>query len=152
MKKLAVCREYGAVETINYSREDLKSRIKEITDGKGVDVVYDPVGGKYSEPALRGIGWEGRYLVIGFAAGEIPKIPLNLPLLKGCQIVGVFWGAFAQRTPQANMANFMQLLQWFGAGKLKPHIHGRYPLERATDALNEVLERKVKGKLLLVTG
>lgn len=150
-EKLAICREYGATETINYSKEDLKSRIKEITDGKGVDVVYDPVGGDYSEAALRGMAWKGRYLVIGFAAGEIPKIPLNLPLLKGCEIVGVFWGAFAQRNPQGNMANFMQMLQWLGEGKINPHIHGRFPLERATDAMNELLQRKVKGKLLLVT-
>ncbi|MCL4148339.1 UNVERIFIED_CONTAM: hypothetical protein GTU68_034461 [Idotea baltica] len=149
--KLAVCREYGATETINYSKEDLKSRIKELTGGKGVDVVYDPVGGDYSEAALRGMAWKGRYLVIGFAAGEIPKIPLNLPLLKGCEIVGVFWGAFAQRNPQGNMANFMQMLQWLGEGKLNPHIHARFPLERATDAMNELLQRKVKGKLLLVT-
>ncbi|MEL6672726.1 MAG: NADPH:quinone oxidoreductase family protein [Bacteroidota bacterium] len=149
-EKLDLCKEYGADETILYNDEDLKARIKEITEGKGVDVVYDPVGGKYSEAALRGMAWEGRYLVIGFAAGDIPKIPLNLPLLKGCQVVGVFWGAFAQRFPQQNMGNFMQMLQWFAQGKLKPHIHGTYPLEKASEALYEMLHRKVRGKLVLV--
>ncbi|MCB0842599.1 MAG: NADPH:quinone oxidoreductase family protein [Bacteroidetes bacterium] len=149
-EKLDFCREYGAVETINYSKEDLKSRIKELTDGKGVDVVYDPVGGAYSEAALRGTAWKGRYLVIGFASGEIPQVPLNLPLLKGCQIVGVFWGSFAQRNPQANMMNFMQLIQWFREGKLKPHIHATYGLEDAAKALHDILDRKVKGKVVLV--
>ena len=149
-EKLALCKEYGAVETINYTKEDLKTRIKELTDGKGVDVVYDPVGGAYSEAALRGMAWKGRYLVIGFASGDIPKIPLNLPLLKGCQVVGVFWGAFAQRNPQKNMMNFMQLIQWFRGGKLKPHIHGTYSLEEAPAALNDLINRKVKGKVVLV--
>lgn len=149
-EKLALCRKYGASEVINYREEDLKSRVKELTQGKGVDVVYDPVGGDFSEAALRATAWKGRYLVIGFAAGDIPRIPLNLPLLKGCAIVGVFWGAFAERNPQANMANFMQMLQWFQAGKLKPHLHGKYSLDRAAEALHEMLDRKVMGKLVLV--
>ncbi|MEZ4847257.1 MAG: NADPH:quinone oxidoreductase family protein [Bacteroidia bacterium] len=149
-EKLDFCREYGASETINYTKEDLKSRIKELTDGKGVDVVYDPVGGSYSEAALRGIAWKGRYLVVGFATGEIPQIPLNLPLLKGCQIVGVFWGNFAQRNPQKNMMNFMQLIQWFRDWKMNPHIHPTYGLEDAAKALHDILDRKVKGKVVLV--
>ena len=149
-EKLAVCQEYGADAVINYNEEDLKNRIKELTDGKGADVIYDPVGGAYAEPALRGIGWEGRYLVIGFAAGDIPKIPLNLALLKGCQIVGVFWGAYAQRDPKQNMQDTMQLIQWFNEGKLNPHIHATYPLTDAPQALEEMMARKVKGKAVIV--
>lgn len=150
-EKLAICREYGADEVINYSREDLKNRAKELTGGKGADVIYDPVGGSYANPALRAIAWEGRYLVIGFAAGQIPKIPLNLALLKGCQIVGVFWGSFAQREPGQNMQNTLQLIQWFNEGKLKPRIHGTYPLADAPQALEDMMQRKVKGKAVIVT-
>ncbi len=149
-EKLALCKEYGATETINYTTENLKARIKEITGGKGVDVIYDPVGGDYAEQALRGMAWEGRFLVIGFAAGDIPKIPLNLTLLKGCQIVGVFWGRFVTMFPKDNMKNFMQLIQWYAQGKIKPHIHATYPLEQAADALYDMLNRKVRGKVLLV--
>ena len=147
--KLALCKEYGAVETINYATEDLKNRIKELTDGKGVDVVYDPVGGHYSEVALRSMAWEGRFLVVGFAAGDIPKIPLNLALLKGCSIVGVFWGSFAMKTPKKNMVNTMELMQWYGEGKLKPHIHGIYPLAETSKALEEMMNRQVKGKVVI---
>ena len=147
--KLALCKEYGADETINYSTENLKNRIKELTGGKGADVVYDPVGGEYSEAALRATGWEGRFLVVGFAAGTIPKIPLNLALLKGCQIVGVFWGSFAVQFPKDNMQNTLQLIQWFSQGKLKPHIHGTYPLKDAVKALQEMANRKVKGKIII---
>lgn len=150
-EKLAVCKEHGADELVNYEDEDLRERIKALTDGKGVDVIYDPVGGKYAEPALRSIAWKGRYLVVGFAAGEIPKIPLNLALLKGCAILGVFWGDFAAREPQANMANGMQLFQWLMQGELRPHISARYPLERAAEALRALMERKVTGKVVLVT-
>lgn len=149
--KLSVCREHGADELINYESEDLRERIKALTDGKGVDVIYDPVGGKYAEPALRSIAWKGRYLVVGFAAGDIPKIPLNLALLKGCAILGVFWGDFAAREPQANMGNGMQLFQWLMQGELKPHISQRYPLEKAGEALRALMERKVTGKVVLVT-
>ncbi|MEM7118903.1 MAG: NADPH:quinone oxidoreductase family protein [Chloroflexota bacterium] len=149
-EKLAVCHEYGADEVINYSTEDLKARAKELTGGKGADVIYDPVGGSYAEPALRAIGWQGRYLVIGFAAGDIPRIPLNLALLKGCQIVGVFWGSFAQREPGQNMQNTLQLIQWFNEGKLKPRIHGTYPLANAAQALEDMMQRKVKGKAVIV--
>ena len=147
--KLALCKEYGADETINYATEDLKNRIKELTEGKGVDVVYDPVGGHYSEAALRSMAWEGRFLVVGFAAGEIPKIPLNLTLLKGCSIVGVFWGSFAMKTPKKNMVNTMELMQWYGEGKLKPHIHGIYPLAETSKALEEMMNRQVKGKVVI---
>jgi NADPH2:quinone reductase len=115
-------------------------------------VIYDPVGGKYAEPALRSIAWKGRYLVVGFAAGDIPKIPLNLPLLKGCAILGVFWGDFAVRESQTNMANGMQLFQWLMQGELKPHISATYPLERAAEALRALMERRVAGKVVLVTG
>jgi NADPH2:quinone reductase len=149
-KKLAVCREYGADDTINYRTEDLKERVKVLTGGQGVDVVVDPVGGDFAEAALRGIAWNGRYLVIGFTAGEIPRIPLNLPLLKGCAIVGVFWGSFAAREPERNRAHIAQLLDWLGTGRLRSRISGRYPLERAADALNAILNRTVTGKVILV--
>jgi NADPH2:quinone reductase len=149
-EKLAVCREHGADELVNYETEDLKERIKALTEGRGVDVIYDPVGGKYAEPALRSMAWKGRYLVVGFAAGEIPKIPLNLALLKGCAILGVFWGDFATREPQANMANGMQLFQWLMQGELKPHVSQKYPLEKAGEALRALMERRVTGKIVLV--
>jgi NADPH2:quinone reductase len=148
-EKLELCKEYGADEIINYREEDLKARVKELTGGKGVDVVYDPVGGDYTEAALRATGWKGRYLVIGFAAGKIPKIPLNLPLLKGCAITGVFWGAFAQREPKNNQINTAELLKWFYSGDIKPHIHKVFPLAEAADALRELDERKVRGKVVI---
>ena len=136
---------------INYATEDLKTRIKDLTQGNGVDVIYDPVGGDYSEAALRSIAWEGRHLVIGFTAGDIPRIPLNLTLLKGCSIVGVFWGSFTTRDSQRNQEHLRELLTWFHEGKIKPHISATYPLEDAAQALNDLLERKVKGKAVLVT-
>lgn len=147
-EKLAVCKEKGADELINYTKEDLKKRVKELTDGKGADVVYDPVGGDYTEAALRATAWEGRFLIVGFPAG-IAKIPMNLPLLKGCQIVGVFWGSFAMRTPNKNIQNTMELMKMYGEGKLIPHIHATYPLEKAADALQEMMDRKVKGKVII---
>jgi len=150
--KLAVCREHGADEMINYATEDLRERIKQLTDGKGVDVVYDPVGGPYTEPALRSLAWRGRLLVVGFAAGEIPKIPLNLTLLKGCSIVGVFWGEFARREPERFAETMRQLGRWFTEGKIKPHVSATFPLERASDALTLMADRKVKGKVVLTTG
>jgi NADPH2:quinone reductase len=150
-EKLALCREYGATDLIDYSREDLKERIKQITGGKGVDVIYDPLGGRYSEPALRGIAWKGRFLVIGFAAGEIPKIPLNLALLKGCAIIGVFYGAHLSRDVEGNERLVDELLELLRQKKLRPHISATYPLAEATRALNDLLERKVKGKAVLVT-
>ena len=147
--KLEFCREQGADETINYTNEDLKSRIKGLTDGKGADVVYDPVGDRYSEPAIRAMAWAGRYLVVGFAAGEIPKIPLNLPLLKSCAIVGVFWGSWAMQFPNENISNTLQLVQWQLEGKIKPHIHAVYPLADTATALEEMQARIVKGKLVV---
>ncbi|MEK6154990.1 NADPH:quinone oxidoreductase family protein [Flavobacteriaceae bacterium 3-367] len=147
--KLELCKAYGADEVLNYSKENVKERIKELTGGKGVDVVYDPVGGDYSEAALRGMNWEGRYLVVGFAAGNIPKIPLNLPLLKGCSIVGVFWGSFAMKMPKRNMENTMQLMQWYAAGRLKPHLHAVYSLAETPKALEEMMNRKVMGKVVI---
>jgi len=147
--KLQVCKANGADETINYASEDLRTRIKAITQGRGVDVVYDPVGGPYSEPALRDMAWNGRYLVVGFAAGEIPKIPLNLALLKGCSIVGVFWGAFTRNEAERNRRNNEELMQLYLQGKVTPHIHATYPLERAAEALNEVLNKRVSGKVVL---
>jgi NADPH2:quinone reductase len=149
-EKLAVCREHGADELIDYAREDLKERVKQLTAGNGVDVVYDPIGGGYAETALRGTAWNGRYLVVGFASGEIPKIPLNLVLLKGCQIVGVFWGAFTAREPERHRANVAELMAWFRAGKIRPHVSATYPLERAAEALNAMAERRVMGKVVLV--
>jgi NADPH2:quinone reductase len=147
--KLALCREYGADEVINYSTEDLKDRVKQITGGKGVDVVYDPVGDKYAEPAFRSIAWNGRYLVVGFAAGEIPKLPLNLPLIKGASIVGVFWGAFTAHEPKLHEANMAELLKWFAEGKLKPHVSAHLPLERGGEAIRMLMDRKAKGKVIL---
>lgn len=149
-EKLAVCQEHGADECINYAREDLRERVKELTGGRGVDVVYDPVGGNYSEAALRGLAWEGRHLVIGFAAGDIPRIPLNLTLLKGCSIVGVFWGSFTARDPQRNQEHLHELMTWFLEGKIKPHISATYPMERAADALNDMRARKITGKAVLL--
>lgn len=151
-EKLAVCKQFGADETINYTTEDLKERLKALTGGKGVDVVYDPVGGPYSEIALRSTAWEGRFLVVGFTNGEIPRIPLNLTLLKGCSIVGVFWGSFTTRNPQRNQEHIHELLGWIGEGKLKPFVSATYPLERAAEALNSIAERKVTGKVVIVTG
>ncbi|MBM3396411.1 MAG: NADPH:quinone oxidoreductase family protein [Betaproteobacteria bacterium] len=149
--KLAVCRQSGADETVNYVKEDLRARIKSITGGRGVDVVYDPVGGAYSELALRDMAWNGRFLVVGFAAGDIPKIPLNLALLKGCSIVGVFWGAFTRHEAARNQRNNEELMALYLAGKVKPHIHATYPLEQVADALNEMLNKRVTGKVVLTT-
>ena len=150
--KLAVCRSHGADATINYAAEDLRERLKALTEGRGADVIYDPVGGPYSEPAFRSIAWRGRHLVVGFAAGEIPKLPLNLALLKGAAIVGVFWGDFARREPQRFAASVGQLTKWFAEGRLKPHVSQTLPLEKAADALKLMAARQVKGKLVLTAG
>jgi NADPH2:quinone reductase len=147
--KLSACRAHGADETINYARDDLRARIRELTGGRGVDVVYDPVGGSYTELALRSIAWRGRLLVVGFAAGEIPKIALNLTLLKGCAIVGVFWGEQAHREPGRFAQSMRQLTQWFAAGRLHPHISATFPLERASEALALLAARRVTGKVVL---
>ncbi len=146
--KLAFCRSHGAHEGIDYGTENLKERVKALAPA-GVDVIYDPVGGSLAEPALRSIAWQGRYLVVGFASGEIPKIPLNLTLLKGCQIVGVFWGSFAMREPAANRAHSVQLFQWINEGRLSPAIDEVFPFSRASEALQKLERREVKGKLVL---
>lgn len=147
--KLDFCRRLGADEVINYSNENLKDRLKELTGGKGADVIYDPVGGPLAEQAVRATAWEGRFLVIGFASGDIPKIPLNLVLLKGCQLVGVFWGDFIERNPDADNANTAQLLEWCAEGRIKPHIHGCYPLDRTVEALTAIANREVRGKVII---
>jgi NADPH2:quinone reductase len=149
-EKLALCRARGADETIDYAKEDLRDRLRALTGGRGVDVVYDAVGGAHSEPAFRSIAWKGRFLVVGFAAGTIPQIALNLPLLKGAAIVGVFWGDFMKREPERHRANSRQLLEWLATGNITPHIHARYPLSRAVDALAAVRARQVSGKIVLV--
>ena len=149
-EKLAVCREHGVDETINYATEDLRERIKALTGGKGVDVVYDPVGGIYTEPALRSMAWRGRFLVIGFANGTIPSIALNLTLLKGCSIVGVFWGEYVKREPKANAKDLMELVGMMQAGTIRPLVSARYTFAQAAEALNAVMQRKVTGKIVLV--
>jgi len=147
--KLAVCRAHGADETIDYATEDLRARLKAIVGEKGVDVVYDPVGGAYAEAAIRSTGWRGRYLIVGFAAGEIPRIPLNLMLLKGSSLVGVYWGEWTRREPAAAAAAMAELLGWLAEGKLKPLLSGRYPLARAGEALLALAGRQVAGKLVV---
>jgi NADPH2:quinone reductase len=149
--KLALCRAHGADASVNYATEDLRDRIADLTDGRGVDVVYDPVGGDYTEPALRSTAWRGRLLVIGFAAGAIPKIALNLALLKGCAIVGVFYGGFAQAEPKRYDELMQELLGWLAEGCIRPVITGRYPLERAAEALRLVADRRATGKIMLST-
>jgi len=148
-EKLSVCKEMGADFTINYNSEDLRARLKEITNDKGVDVIYDPVGGNLSEPALRSIAWKGRYLVVGFATGDIPRFPNNLALLKGCSIIGVFWGSFSEREPQNNRKNYEELLALLKGGKLNQHIYKTYSLENAPKALEDLMARKVKGKAVI---
>ena len=149
-EKLAVCREHGADAGINYAAEDLRERIKALTEGRGVDVVYDPVGGPYTEPAFRSLAWRGRLLVVGFAAGDIPKLPLNLALLKGAAVVGVFWGDFTRREPRAFADSLRQLGDWFREGKLRPHISRTFPLREAAEALKLMAARQVKGKVVLI--
>lgn len=149
-EKLQVCAQHGADVLINYTTQDLREAIKVATDGKGADVIYDPVGGAYTEPAFRSIAWRGRYLVVGFANGEIPKLPLNLMLLKGASLVGVFWGEFTKREPQANLVAMRELLTWLAEGKIKPHISARYPLAETAHALNDMAARKVTGKVIIV--
>lgn len=151
-EKLALCRAYGADETIDYAKEDLRGRLKELTGGEGVDVIYDPVGGSYSEPAVRSLALFGRCLVIGFAAGDIPKIALNLLLLKQSSLIGVFWGAFARAFPERNAANIAELMGWLAGGRLKPHVSARYPLDQFAEALDLVMERGAKGKVVLEIG
>jgi NADPH2:quinone reductase len=148
-EKLQLCKEMGADLTINYETEDLKERVKALTGGRGVDVIYDPVGDRFAEPAFRSIAWNGRYLVVGFAGGQIPKLPLNLPLIKGASIVGVFWGAFTAHEPAVHAENMREILGWFREGRLKPHISARLPLERGAEAIRLLMDRKAKGKVIL---
>jgi NADPH2:quinone reductase len=148
-EKLALCREMGADAVINYSTEDLKDRIKVLTGGRGADVIYDPVGDRYAEPAFRGIAWNGRYLVIGFAAGAIPALPLNLPLIKGASIVGVFWGAFTQAEPALHRENMEELLRWYAEGRLKPHVSRHFNLDEGPAAIRWMMDRKAQGKIVL---
>jgi NADPH2:quinone reductase len=150
--KLAVCRSHGADATIDYAAEDLRERIKALTDGRGVDVVYDAVGGPYSEPAFRSLAWRGRHLVVGFAAGEIPKLPLNLALLKGASLVGVFWGDFTRREPRAFAQSLAQLGRWYAEGKVHPHVSQTLPLEQAAQAIRLLASRQAKGKVVLTMG
>jgi NADPH:quinone reductase len=148
-EKLALCVAHGADATIDYSKENFRERIKELTGGRGPDVIYDPVGGEYAEPAFRSIGWRGRYLVIGFANGEIPRLPLNLALLKGASIVGVFWGQHIQREAELAREGFDQIFRWIAEGKLRPHITKRYRLDQTAEALNDMASRKVIGKIVI---
>jgi NADPH2:quinone reductase len=149
-EKCELCRAQGADATINYGREDLREAIKSATGGKGIDVVYDPVGGDFAEPAFRSIAWRGRYLVIGFAAGPIPAIPLNLPLLKGASIVGVFWGEYSRREPKAAAAMLAELARWYAEGKIKPVIDGTLPMAELKAAYAHMGSRGVKGKVVMV--
>ena len=148
-EKLAVCKSRGADVLINYNEGDLKEKLRAATDGKGVDVVYDCVGDKYAEPTIRAMNWGGRYLVIGFAAGEIPRIPLNLLLLKSCSLVGVFWGAHVARDPSAHRGNMMDLMKLVAAGKLKPHVHKVFALSETADAIRELDRRASTGKVVI---
>ena len=148
-EKLALCKQLGADEVINYSEVSLKDAVKELTGGKGVDVVYDPVGGDYAEPAIRSMAWNGRYLVIGFASGPIPKIPLNLALLKGCSLVGVFWGRFSGEEPQQNIKNIEELWELFDSGKISPVVTDSFPFSQYEEAFNCLIERRARGKVIM---
>jgi NADPH2:quinone reductase len=148
-EKLDFARSHGADETVNYASEDLRAALKKLGGERGIDVIYDPVGGPYAEPALRSLGWEGRYLVVGFAAGEIPKMPLNLVLLKSCDIRGVLWGAWVRREPKAQLALMSEIVRWCAQGKLSAHVHAVYPLAETAKALKAIADRKVMGKIVL---
>src|ERR1051325_4212766 len=147
--KLAFARKHGADDGINYASEDIKEGLRRVTGRKGADVIYDPVGGEYTESALRSIAWQGRFLVVGFAAGDIPKLPLNLVLLKGCDVLGVFWGAFIDRDPDGHRANTRQLIDWCVAGNISSHVHATYPLSDGIAALKSIAARQVMGKVIL---
>jgi NADPH2:quinone reductase len=147
--KLDFARQHGADEVVNYGAEDLRRALRRLGGEHGIDVVYDPVGGSYAEAALRSLAWHGRFLVIGFASGEIPQLPLNVVLLKGCDVRGVYWGAWAARAGAAHRANTAELLAWCASGKLSAHVHAAYPLERAAEALGQLKDRAVMGKVVL---
>ena len=148
-EKLKFARDHGADETVNNAGEDLREALRRLGGEHGIDVVYDPVGGPYAEPAVRSLAWLGRYLVVGFAAGEIPKLPLNLALLRSCDIRGVFWGAWVKREPQAQRAIMADIVKWCAEGKLSAHVHAVYPLEYIAAALQAITDRKVMGKIVL---
>jgi NADPH2:quinone reductase len=148
-EKLAICKEAGADELIDYATEDLRKRVQALTGGKGPDVVYDPVGGRYAEPAFRSIAWGGRYLVVGFAGGDIPSLPLNLPLLKGASLVGVFWGEYIARQQAQFTEDLTALFGLVAQGKLRPHISALYPLAQGAQAIQALLDRKVTGKVVI---
>lgn len=148
--KAQAARDAGAQYTINYAAENLREKLRELTGGRGPDVIFDPVGGDLTEAAFRSMAWQGRHLIIGFADGSIPKLPLNLPLLKGAALVGVFWGEFARRQPSENAQNMQQLAQWVSAGQLTPLISAQYPLEQTPAALTALLRREVLGKVVVV--
>ena len=148
-EKLEFCKQHGADIGFNYAKEDLKEGLKKLGGAKGIDIVFDPVGGEFTEAALRTLGWEGRLLVIGFASGPIPKMPLNLPLLKSCDIVGVHWGAFVHREPETEAANMTQIVRWCADGKLSAHVYATYPLTETAQALKDIAARKIMGKAIL---
>ena len=148
-EKVAFAQKYGASEGIVYAEDDLKEALKQRTNGKGVDCVYDAIGGAFSESALRAMAWKGRFLVIGFASGEIPKIPLNLALLKGCAILGVYWGEFVKREPQAHLENMAQIFDWLSRGLLSAHVQAVYPMAEIAKALHVLKSRQAQGKVLL---
>jgi NADPH2:quinone reductase len=147
--KLAFAQGHGADAVVNYDRDDLRDALKRLGGERGVDVIYDPVGGRYAEAALRAIAWQGRFLVVGFAAGDIPKLPLNLVLLKSCDIRGVFWGAWTEREPAAHRANMADLVRWCAEGNISAHVHAAYPLADAAQALDDIAARRVMGKVVL---
>ena len=149
-EKLSVCREHGADELLNYTTEDLRERLRALTDGRGPDVIYDPVGGQYAEPAFRSIAWRGRYLVVGFANGEIPRLPLNLALLKGASVVGVFWGQYTQFEPAGFQADVQRMFGWMAEGRLNPHISARFGLSEGAKALEHLLARRATGKVVVL--
>ena len=148
-EKLEFTRKHGAALTLNYAKEDLKEGLRKLTDGKGVDIIFDPVGGAFAEASLRSIAWEGRFLVIGFAGGDIPKLPLNLPLLKSCDVRGVFWGAWAARNAERNRAGLQKLIEWTADGKISSHVHATFPLAKAAEAMAVLSSRKAMGKVIL---
>jgi NADPH2:quinone reductase len=148
-EKLAFCKKYGADILFNYAKEDLKEGLKKIGGAKGIDIVFDPVGGDFTEAALRSLGWEGRLLIIGFASGPIPRLPMNLPLLKSCDIRGVFWGGFNKAFPAKSRANLDQIVKWAAEGKLSSHVHATFPLAKTAEAMAVLSSRKAMGKVIL---
>lgn len=149
-EKLETCKRYGADAVINYKEKNLRDAIKELTNNEGVDVILDPVGGEFAEPAIRSMKWFGRYLVVGFTAGSIPRIPMNLPLLKGCSIVGVAWDTYSRRNPAGGKQNINEMLEWIKLGKLRPVISRTYPLSETPRALDDVMQRRAQGKVIII--